>query len=96
MNVSVISAGINTDWMELSDAAGEAGSLCYVTDGRVLNYPSRNVVQEQQFAYIYICINVRLQHENVTMEVTYISAPAPLMSKPLTVFLILLFSFICG
>lgn len=50
MNVSVISAGMITDWMELSDAAGEAASLCYVTDGHALNYPSRNVVQEQQFA----------------------------------------------
>lgn len=53
MNVSVISVGIITDWMELSDAAGAAGSLCYVTDGHALNYPSRNVVQEQQFAYIF-------------------------------------------
>lgn len=41
MNVSVISVGMITDWMELSDAAGEAASLCYVTDGHALNYPNR-------------------------------------------------------
>lgn len=40
MNVCVISVGIITDWMELSDVTGEADSLCYhrgnggdVTDG---------------------------------------------------------------
>lgn len=31
INVSVISVGIITDWMELSDATVEADALCYVS-----------------------------------------------------------------
>lgn len=61
INACVISVGIITDWLELSDVTAEAGSLCCHWGNRgvlpvvthTLDYPSGSTVREQRFEYTF-------------------------------------------